>query len=177
MLQHEVCFTLPGGCCSFQGSQTLQGFDFTCTPLFSVSSFYAVCFWHSSPSLGSSSHLPTCSSSCHTIKCKRNLCPVTGPPHMFFGSSSPLRACLLIPVWLQPWGSMVGQHCPVSHACTGKSNSIYQLWQYSLYEQGALFPFPPSWPHLPISCTNKGKPYSLHCHLDKLVNLCSGSTA
>lgn len=54
----------------------------------------------------------------------------------------------------------------------GNQSSIYSIHCMS---KELLFPFPPSWPHLPVSCTNKGKTYSLHWHLDKLVTVCSGS--
>lgn len=138
----RFALTLPGGCCSFQGSQTLQGLDFTCTSLFSVSSFYALCFQHCSPSLGSSLHLPTCFSSCPTVRCKteRNLCPV---------DCAPPWTCVLVPVWPQPWGSMVGQYCSCQSclcreikAASTSCDSIHCMSQE---------PFSPSLPHDPIS--------------------------
>lgn len=147
----RFALTLPGGCCSFQGSQTLQGLDFTCIPLFSVSSFYPLCFWNSSPSLGSSLYLPTCFSSCPVIRCEteRSLCPVSDPPLMFFEGSAPLGACMLIPVWPQPWGSMVGQCCP----CQSRWHREIKAASTSCDSAHCMSkePFSPSLPHDPIS--------------------------
>lgn len=134
--------TLPGGCCSFQGSQTLQGLDFTCTPLFSVSSFCALCFGYSSPSLGSSLHLPTCSISCPTISCEteRNLCPVTEPCSCSLRAvlhSEPVCSCLYDPSLEDRWQ---GSTVPVSHTCTGKSKQ--HLSAVTVFIVWARSPFP-----------------------------------
>lgn len=101
--------------------------------------------------------------------------PCDWAPLMFFEGSSSLS--LYAQACMTPALRIDGRAAPSLSVTLAQGNQsiIYQLWQYSLYEQGALFYFPPSWPHLPISCTNKGKTYSLHWHLDKLVNVCSGS--
>ena len=50
----RFALALPGDRCTFQGSQILQGLNFTYIPLLPVSHFYDLCLWHSSSSLHSS---------------------------------------------------------------------------------------------------------------------------
>lgn len=110
----KFALALPGDRCMFQGSQTLQGLDFTCIPLFPVSDFYDLCIRRSCSSLHSSVR-PTYL--LLELSCRQMWDRETCAPWQALRSCS-LRAVLRSkPVRSSPHatslaGWWIGQHCP-----------------------------------------------------------------